>query len=233
MIRISEIFGPVVQGEGAQIGVPTVFVRVGGCDYKCSWCDTMYAVDTKFAKEWLPMSDTEIALEIQRLSVKPILVTLSGGNPALYDFGLLIARMQEAGYRFTIETQGSVAKPWFGLLDHMTLSPKPPSSGMVTNYARLSECVSWLELPKVSFKIVVADDDDYEYAQDIGRRYPHHKIFLQVCNPMVGGIDLNGQTNMLLSKLQWLSNKVLADRWFSATVLPQLHVLMYGNKRGV
>ena len=39
-IAISEIFGPTIQGEGALIGKPTVFVRTGGCDYRCSWCDT-------------------------------------------------------------------------------------------------------------------------------------------------------------------------------------------------
>ena len=44
MIRVSEIFGPTVQGEGPQIGCPTYFIRTGGCDYRCSWCDTPYAV---------------------------------------------------------------------------------------------------------------------------------------------------------------------------------------------
>ncbi len=43
-IPIVEIFGPVIQGEGAMIGVQTHFVRTGGCDYRCSWFDTPYAV---------------------------------------------------------------------------------------------------------------------------------------------------------------------------------------------
>jgi organic radical activating enzyme len=43
-IRISKIFGPTIQGEGPLIGRPIVFVRTGGCDYRCSWCDTLYAV---------------------------------------------------------------------------------------------------------------------------------------------------------------------------------------------
>jgi 7-carboxy-7-deazaguanine synthase len=42
-ILISEIFGPTIQGEGALVGKPTVFVRTGGCDYRCDWCDTVYA----------------------------------------------------------------------------------------------------------------------------------------------------------------------------------------------
>jgi len=47
-IRVSEIFGPTIQGEGALIGQPTVFVRTGGCDYRCSWCDSLHAVDSRF-----------------------------------------------------------------------------------------------------------------------------------------------------------------------------------------
>ncbi len=43
-IRVSEIFGPTIQGEGVLIGLPTVFVRSGGCDYRCSWCDSLHAV---------------------------------------------------------------------------------------------------------------------------------------------------------------------------------------------
>lgn len=44
-LPVIEIFGPTVQGEGAEAGVPTHFLRLGGCDYRCAWCDTMYAVD--------------------------------------------------------------------------------------------------------------------------------------------------------------------------------------------
>jgi len=44
LVRISEIFGPTIQGEGPLIGRPTVFVRTAGCDYRCARCDTLYAV---------------------------------------------------------------------------------------------------------------------------------------------------------------------------------------------
>jgi 7-carboxy-7-deazaguanine synthase len=232
MIKISEIFGPVIQGEGAHIGVPTVFVRTGGCDYRCSWCDTMYAVDPKFASEWRGMSETQVCDAIQRCSFKPILVTLSGGNPALFDFSGVIVRMQALGYRFTIETQGSVPRSWFALLDHMTLSPKPPSSKMNTNFAKLDECVKQLEPEKISLKIVVADEADYGYARGVATRYPQLRCYLQVCNPDPKHCTI-ADRDLLLDRLRWLSDRVLADRWFKATVLPQLHVLIHGNKRGI
>ncbi len=59
-IRISEIFGPTVQGEGPLIGRPTVFVRTGGCDYRCGWCDTLYAVLPEYRDEWTLMAPAEI-----------------------------------------------------------------------------------------------------------------------------------------------------------------------------
>lgn len=190
----------------------------------------MYAVDKSFAHEWHPFSDDDVCCAIQQLSLKPILVTLSGGNPALFDFSNVIARLHECGYKFTIETQGSVPRFWFALLDYMTLSPKPPSSGMATDFKKLADCIAWLEPEKVTLKIVIADDADYDYARYVAHRYPALRCYLQICNPEPCA---EIQREALLTKLDWLSRKVLADRWFNAIVLPQLHVLMYGNKRGV
>ncbi|TIV44134.1 MAG: radical SAM protein, partial [Mesorhizobium sp.] len=83
-IRISEIFGPTVQGEGPLIGRPTVFVRTGGCDYRCRWCDTLYAVLPEFREDWTLMTPNAILTEVERLSNSArVLVSLSGGNPAL------------------------------------------------------------------------------------------------------------------------------------------------------
>ena len=140
-IAVSEIFGPTVQGEGAVIGKPTVFVRTGGCDYRCSWCDSKFAVLPKFRGTWRRMPPDEVFAKVKRLSPQPILVTLSGGNPALQPLGKLIRLGKAEGYRFAIETQGTVARDWFQELDYLTLSPKPPSSGMNTDWKKLGRCV--------------------------------------------------------------------------------------------
>src|SRR5258708_8959324 len=77
-ILISEIFGPTVQGEGALIGKPTVFVRTGGCDFRCNWCDTLYAALPAYRRDWLPMTPEEILSRIEGLTGgKPLLVHLS------------------------------------------------------------------------------------------------------------------------------------------------------------
>lgn len=297
MIRISEIFGPTIQGEGALIGQPTVFVRTGGCDYRCGWCDTLHAVDSEYRYTWQPMTAENIFAQVEKLSGGvPLMVSLSGGNPAIQPLGALIALGKSQGYRFALETQGSIAKDWFADLDILTLSPKPPSSGMITDWAALDTCVQVAQTatplplrpqavrelgedsesqqtqcadaklgegysrispspsslrdatspdgrgvktdasPRVTLKIVVFDDIDYQYAKDTAARYPHLPIYLQPGNHTPpspekndDAIDLPG----IMDRMRWLVDKVVADRWFNATVLPQLHVLLWGNLRGV
>lgn len=229
-IRIAEIFGPTIQGEGALIGQPTVFVRTGGCDYRCSWCDTPYAVDSEFRKEWKPMSAAEIFAEIEKLSGgKPLMVSLSGGNPAIQNLEPLIRLGREKGYSFTMETQGSIAQDWFALLDTLTLSPKPPSSGMKTDWGIFEKCLA--EGPEISMKIVVFDEEDYKFAQGAAARFPHLPLYLQAGNhtPPPQKLDMDG----IMARMRWLSEKIANDNWHEARVLPQLHVLMWGNQRGV
>lgn len=231
-IRISEIFGPTIQGEGALIGQPTIFVRTGGCDYRCNWCDTLFAVDSKFRKDWTPMRAQDIFAEVQKLSNNnPITVSLSGGNPAIQPLGELIKLGQAHNYRFALETQGSISQDWFEHLDTLTLSPKPPSSGEKTDWNKFNDCVNAAgKNTKTALKIVIFDDADYAYAKDAAKRHPDLPLYLQPGNHQVtGGADMDG----LNKRLEWLVDKVTNDNWFDAHVLPQLHVMIWGNSRGV
>ena len=232
-MKICEIFGPTVQGEGALIGVPTVFVRTGGCDFHCRWCDTLYAVDQRFRSLWTEMSAEEILARVGQLSAgKPMLVSLSGGNPALQPLGGLLRLGKALGYRFAMETQGSIAQPWFSELEVLTLSPKPPSSGMKTDWRKVQECVEISGAAAVSLKLVVQDEDDYQFARQVAARFPQLPVYLQPCNVNPDGDgDLAGN-QAKLEPLRWLVARVLADGWYEARVLPQLHVLLWGNKRG-
>ena len=237
-IAISEIFGPTIQGEGALIGVPTVFVRTGGCDFRCRWCDTLYAVEPRFKADWAMMNAQAVMTEIRRLSGdQPLLVTLSGGNPALQPLSELILLGQKLGYTFAIETQGSKAQHWFGLLDYLTLSPKPPSSGMAFNRSRFDECVSAAGAhTQLSLKLVISDEVDYQWARAFAASYPQLSLTLQPCNLAPATPeqpDLETDVEALNGRLRWLVDKVTNDRWFNARVLPQLHVLIWNNERGV
>ena len=237
-IRVSEIFGPTIQGEGILIGLPTIFVRTGGCDYRCSWCDTLHAVDSDYRDQWRPMSVDELWQEVTRLSGgKPLTISLSGGNPAIQPLGPLIAWGHAEGYRFALETQGSLAREWFAELDVLVLSPKPPSSGMATDWIAFDDCLRMAgDGPQIALKIVIFDDLDYEYARDAAARYPQLPVYLQPGNhtpPPADAEDAIVDIDGIVERMRWLVEKVSNDRWFEARVLPQLHVIIWGNRRGV
>ncbi len=229
-IRVSEIFGPTIQGEGQLIGLPTVFVRSGGCDFRCDWCDTLYAVEPQFKDQWQAMSASDIMQQIVELAGAPLLVTLSGGNPALQPFGALIELGQAQGYQFSIETQGSIHKDWFSLLDMLVLSPKPPSSGMQNDWCKVAQCIEVAQRADISFKIVVADDADFAFARDVQQRFPNYPFSLQACNP---NPDSDSSIEQILQRQRWLTEKVCSEKWYNVRVLPQLHALLWGNQRGV
>ncbi|MEM7679611.1 MAG: 7-carboxy-7-deazaguanine synthase QueE [Pseudomonadota bacterium] len=238
-IRISEIFGPTIQGEGALIGQPTIFVRTGGCDFRCVWCDTMHAVDSQFRDQWTPMKAEEIFAKIEDLSgKKPLMISLSGGNPAIQDLKPLIDLGHKHEYKFALETQGSIAQDWFADLDVLTLSPKPPSSEMAFNQSKFDECLSAAlkntekngTNPDIAIKIVIFDEDDFAFAKNVLANYSQYKFYIQPCNHQVEG---EADTYTLAKRTRWLIERVNEEKLFNMTVLPQLHVMLWGNARGV
>lgn len=237
-IRVSEIFGPTIQGEGVLIGQPTVFVRTGGCDYRCAWCDSLHAVESRFREDWQPMRVEEVWQQVDALSKgRPLMVSLSGGNPAIQPLGPLIDHGHARGYRFALETQGSVAKPWFKDLDVLVLSPKPPSSGMAFDPQSLQSCLVMAGTgPRIVLKFVVFDDVDFAFARSVSALCPGLPVYLQPGNhtpPPPEADDAVIDMDGIMERMHWLVDRVVAEGWFEAVVLPQLHVLLWGNRRGV
>lgn len=186
------------------------------------------------------MTASEILARVNELAANQrVLISLSGGNPALQPLDDLCALGHLNGHSLAKETQGSVAQSWFAKLDWLILSPKPPSSGMTTDWDALDTCLEAAGCrPSCVLKIVIFDEANYTYARTVASHYPKLKTYLQVGNPapllatgklMPEAADLSE----LLKRLRWLAGRTIADRWFDATVLPQLHVLAWGNKRGV
>ncbi|WP_244617933.1 7-carboxy-7-deazaguanine synthase QueE [Rhizobium sp. RU35A] len=238
LIRVSEIFGPTIQGEGVLIGQPTVFVRTGGCDFRCVWCDSLHAVESRFRADWQSMSVAAIWSEVERLSGgRPLMVSLSGGNPAIQPLGGLIAHGHARGYRFALETQGSIARDWFADLDVLVLSPKPPSSGMAFDpEALLASVEAASGGPRTVLKFVIFDEADFAFAWEVAALCRSLPVYLQPGNHTPpppeaedAVIDLDG----IMGRMHWLVDRVMAEGWFAATVLPQLHVVLWGNRRGV
>jgi 7-carboxy-7-deazaguanine synthase len=235
--RIAEIFGPTIQGEGALIGKPTVFVRAGGCDYRCKWCDSLHAVDSAYRHEWEVLDAETIWRRVEELSGGvPLTVSLSGGNPAIQDFGPLISIGRAHGYDFAMETQGSIAQSWFAELSMLILSPKPPSSGETPDLNRVAECAAAAGEGRAVLKIVIFDEADYLWAKAAAARLPDLPLYLQPGNhtpPPPDQDDAEIDINGIMDRMEWLISRTLDDRWFRPYILPQLHVLIWGNKRGV
>src|SRR5438128_10242627 len=104
LLPVVEIFGPTVQGEGPDAGTPAYFVRFGGCDYRCSWCDSMYAVEPSQVRATAAhLSPTEIIASMNELQDGPDFVVLSGGNPALLELGPLVDLLHYASFEVHVE----------------------------------------------------------------------------------------------------------------------------------
>lgn len=238
-IPVIETFGPTIQGEGMVVGQKTMFVRTAGCDYSCSWCDSAFTWDGSAKDEITQMTPEEIWEQLEYIAKENFShVTISGGNPALLkNLGDFVQLLKDRDVKIALETQGSKWQDWFADINDLTISPKPPSSTMITDFKILDDIITRLTTmnhPNMSLKIVIFDNEDFEYARGVHKRYPHVEMILQVGNEdatSAGKVELIAK---LLAKYEWLIDTVMADSDFrSVRVLPQLHTLIWGNKRGV
>ena len=110
---IVEIFHSV-QGEGARVGIPHIFVRFGNCNLRCEWCDTDF--DTYEMQSSMDILEQILAFDCKR-------IIFTGGEPALQDLWPLHRILKRRGYELSIETNGTIALPE-GLLDWICVSPK-------------------------------------------------------------------------------------------------------------
>jgi len=239
-VPVLEIFGPTIQGEGMVIGQKTMFVRTAGCDYSCSWCDSAFTWDGSAKDDIRQMTADDIWTELVELGGDRFShVTISGGNPALLaNLHELITLLHEKGIKIAIETQGSRYQEWLKQIDDLTISPKPPSSGMKTDFEKLDHLIHELTRVEnnqsISLKVVVFNEEDLQYAKHVHKRYPNIPFYLQVGNDDVHGFDTEYLIQHLLKKYEWLIDQVIADSELNTVrVLPQLHTLVWGNKRGV
>ncbi|TYR79824.1 7-carboxy-7-deazaguanine synthase QueE [Priestia megaterium] len=239
-IPVLEIFGPTIQGEGMVVGRKTMFVRTAGCDYSCSWCDSAFTWDGSAKDDIRQLTAEEIWSELKEIGDDRFdHVTISGGNPALIKaIGSFVTLLHDHNVAVALETQGSRWQEWFLEIDDLTISPKPPSSLMKTNFTVLDEIIHKLEQglrsEHVSIKVVVFNDEDFDYAKRVHERYPNVPFFVQVGNEDLTTIDNDALTRMLLNKYEWLIDKIVASSTMNKVrVLPQVHALVWGNKRGV
>lgn len=151
-----------IQGEGAFQGQAAYFIRLGGCDVGCVWCDVMESWD---ANAHPAVSVADMA-ERAKVTGTPVVV-ITGGEPLMYDLADLTAALHDKGIRTHLETSG--AYPLTGEWDWICLSPKKFKAPLpsVAPYAH-------------ELKVVVYNKSDFEWAEQHAKQVsPHCELFLQ------------------------------------------------------
>lgn len=199
--RVAEIFGPTIQGEGRTVGMPCHFVRFGGCDFRCSWCDTPHAVLPERVEQLPKMDEWAILTQLLELDQPQNdafirWVVLTGGNPGLLNLEYLVELLHVRSYKVMVETQGSTYRPWYTHVDDLCFSPKPPSSGMEWDFVFFDKMLVRLmkdsvkrarELEQETFplpylKVPVFDVGDLNFALKVHQSWPDLEMFVSIGN---------------------------------------------------
>ncbi len=158
-MQITEIYKSL-QGESTHAGLPCVFVRLTGCNLRCSWCDSEYTF-----QGGRKMSAEDILREVRRLSPNRGLVEITGGEPMLQERELvpLMNELLEEGFRVLLETSGErpLQRVPGGVIKIVDV--KCPNSGEGGTF--LTENLAILGAED-EIKFVLSDRTDYEFARE-------------------------------------------------------------------
>jgi len=204
--RVAEIFGPTIQGEGRNVGMPCHFVRFGGCDFRCEWCDTPHAVLPDLVSQLPKMDEWDIISKLSDLDARkdsfgnqvanPKWIVLTGGNPGLLNLTRLITLLHTDSRKVMLETQGTTYRSWYTMVDDLCFSPKPPSSKMDWNFDLFDRILGklWTEFPETKesdtwfshhkpyLKVPVFTYEDLEFAKKVHRTWPQFEMFISIGN---------------------------------------------------
>jgi 7-carboxy-7-deazaguanine synthase len=163
-MQITEIYKSI-QGESTHAGLPCVFVRLTGCNLRCSWCDSEYTFTGGHRQ-----SLEEVLAEVERLSPDGGLVEITGGEPMLQERELvpLMQRLLEAEYTVLMETSGErplgrVPQAVIKIVDVKCPNSGEPDTFHIENLDTLTS--------RDEVKFVLSDRVDYEFARDFVARH--------------------------------------------------------------
>ncbi len=165
-----------IQGEGRHAGKPAYFIRLGGCDVGCRWCDAKYTWNPKM----YPPTDIKTVVE-RACACSAQAIVITGGEPLLYPLGPLTRALHERGLEIFIETSGT--HPLSGEFDWVCLSPKRQMPPLDEAFARADE-----------LKVIVQSSDDFAWAEQcaarVGRRcrlylQPEWSVYEKIIGQMV------------------------------------------------
>ncbi len=146
MLPVMEEFYSI-QGEGVNTGKPAYFIRLGGCDVSCHWCD----VKESWRADRHPVFSVEEIVE-RAASVPSKIVVLTGGEPTMYNLEILTQQLHDAGIRIFLETSG--VHDIQGSFEWICLSPKKFRPPVISAYKRAHE-----------LKMVIENEGDFPWAE--------------------------------------------------------------------
>ena len=151
-----------IQGEGYHTGKAAYFIRLGGCDVGCRWCDAKYTWNPRL---YPPVEVATIVARATACAAQAVVVT--GGEPLLYPLGVLTSELHARGLELFLETSGS--HPFSGEFDWVCLSPKRQQPPLEVAYARADE-----------LKVIVERAEDFAWAeQNAARVRPECRLYVQ------------------------------------------------------
>lgn len=151
-----------IQGEGFYQGHAAYFIRLGGCDVGCVWCDVKESWDASAH----PLVSIEDMVRRAKQSGSEIVV-ITGGEPAMYNLNELTNALHEAGLKTNIETSG--AHPLTGNWDWVCFSPKKFKAPVESIFKQANE-----------LKIIIFNNSDFEWAEEFAKKVsPECELFLQ------------------------------------------------------
>lgn len=146
MLPVMEHFY-TLQGEGAHTGKAAYFIRLGGCDVGCHWCDVKESWDPTLH----PLMNAEEIAETAAKFCKTVVLT--GGEPLMWNLNILTKKLKDLGCEIHIETSG--AYEMSGILDWITLSPKKTGLPKENIYAKANE-----------LKMIVFNNSDFKFSAE-------------------------------------------------------------------
>lgn len=221
---VSEVFGPTWQGEGPSVGRTAAFVRLGRCNLACTWCDTPYTWDwSRFdpAVELAERPVESVLADVDAMGAVDLLV-VTGGEPLLQQSRLvpLLRGARARGLRVEVETAGTLAPApeVVELVDGFNVSPKLASSGNpAERRVRPDVLAAFMATGKAAFKFVVQDASELDEVAS----FDVAPVWV-----MPEGTD----AETITARMRALAEPVLARGW---NLSPRLHVLLWGDRRGV
>lgn len=147
-----------VQGEGSHTGVSAFFIRLGGCDVRCPWCDTKESWN---AQRHPQRSIVELVAEVKQ--ARPAIAIITGGEPLLHDLTPLTVAIKQQNIPVHLETSGS--HPFSGEFDWVTFSPKQFLAPHPSIYPRVNE-----------LKVVILSKYDFKWAEQQAALVPPETV---------------------------------------------------------